>query len=311
MATACAVVMAGAGLARGQQTVGLGSLTATGSGISVDLTGAFGPGVFSSYEVTTDWSAGLGNPWSNEAMWSLTDRPAFAGGSVVSYADPGASGDARASGESVRLGWSGRFARRSVEDGSWRGQLYRGGDSLVFNAVQAFAGSEALWTNTTVTLGRADDTAVWTEGFASGTTAGGRRWERPIEAGLVFDDELVRYDTAEFEVSDDGSYDLASLTPGFDGYLYLYEGGFDASSPLAGLIAGDDDGPVLGIGSSVIEGVRLIPGTVYVAVVTGFEAGQAGAYSLNLLGPGSAVPAPGSLAVLGLGGVLATRRRRR
>lgn len=307
-----AALMAAAGAAQAQHVANLGNLFVDSNGLSIDMNGAAIPaGTYTSFSVSVDWVVGGGNPWSNEAIWALTDIAAFPGPANTFYADPGNAGNSAANGDPVTLLWSGSFASQSVEDGSFTGQNYNGGDSLFFNALQTFGGSNASWNNTVVTLGFDGGSGIWTENFASGTTATGNFWDRPIGVGPSISGlGPVQYATTSFLVTADGNYDLASLTFQHDGYLHLYAGSFDPNNQLTNLIGGDDDGPIFGLSSSVITGVALTTGTTYIAVISAFAASGAGDYSLNLLGPGTIVPAPASLALLGLGGLVATRRRR-
>lgn len=59
-----------------------------------------------------------------------------------------------------------------------------------------------------------------------------------------------------------------------NGWIFLYEGGFNPQAPLADLIAADDDGEI-GAGSSTIESVALDPTRSYYLVTTTAATGQA------------------------------------
>ncbi|MCC6285250.1 MAG: hypothetical protein IT439_08125 [Phycisphaerales bacterium] len=175
-------------------------------------------------------------------------------------------------------------------------------------------------------------------GFFSGTTIGAPTWNRPVSlSGLSGVGTATPFAVVPFYVSAAGTYLAETSYVGFDGYLLVYGGSFSAATPLVGLMDGDDDftGPFVFIGGSgsgldasmiasgeasnytAGAGLSLVPSTQYYAVVTGFgnsdtgdfrgavgSTSGAGGVTIGLL------PAPGALAVLGLGGLVATRRRR-
>lgn len=93
----------------------------------------------------------------------------------------------------------------------------------------------------------------------------------------------VRYHVQEFSVDTDGAYDITSEQE-FDGYLFLYEESFDPAAANTNCIIGDDDGAA--IGSSEILGAALTSGQTYLVVTTGFEAGEEGAFTNTIDGPG-------------------------
>ena len=144
------------------------------------------------------------------------------------------------------------------------------------------------------------------QGFSySGDTAAAPdgSWDRPIGgAGPISGLGPVNYDVESFIATVTGTFDLFSVQQ-YDGYLHVYEGSFDPLDQLANLIAGNDDGAG-GIGTSDILGLSLTAGTEYFIVTSGFQAGDAGAFTNTL------VPAPGAAALLGMGGLFAARRRR-
>jgi hypothetical protein len=172
----------------------------------------------------------------------------------------------------------------------------------------------------------------------AGSTTGNPTWNRPSSlGGLSGVGTATPYAVVPFYVSAATSYLAETSTPLHDGYLLVYAGSFNAATPLVNLIDGDDDftGPFAFLGGSGFgldassigagdgsnytlgAGLNLVPATQYYAVVTGFgntDAGDfrgaigsttgAGGVTIGLL------PAPGALAALGLGGLVATRRRR-
>lgn len=306
-----------AGVASAQYSVNLGTLNVTSTPTPLSLDGSLIPaGTYTSYSVSFDWTAGGGNPWSNEAIWALTSTSDL--GTAVFHADPGASADAANNANPVTLTWNGFMGTQSVnvETGfTTDGAAYNGGDDLFFFSLQTFGGSNATWSNVNVSLGfdaPPPPTGTFTEAWASGTTATGNTWTRPNAAGTALSTATPQFDVIPFGVTESGTYDIASITPDHDGFLHIYTGAFDSTDPLANFLAGNDDGPILGLGSSVTAGLELVAGEIYFAVISAFGTAQAGAYTMNALGPGAAfvIPAPGSLALLGLGGLAMARRRR-
>lgn len=174
--------------------------------------------------------------------------------------------------------------------------------------------------------------------FYSGDTTGGPTMNRPVSlASLSGVGTAVAYSSQAFHVTVTGSYvmEVLSTTAGYDPYLLLYAGSFSAASPLVGLQDGDDDytgaftvlgGAGSGLDASRIAstetsnfndpaGSTLVAGTQYYMVVTGFANDDFGTFDVGIGGgPGritlGMVPAPGALALLGLAGLVGSRRRR-
>jgi hypothetical protein len=158
------------------------------------------------------------------------------------------------------------------------------------------------------------------------------------------------YDVVQFTVDVSGAYTFEMASPNttgtpsnaLDTYLRLYANAFNPPAPGAGQASSDDftgtltvlPGPYAGTISATATGftgaqpssrlnaINLVAGTNYFLVntsfrattyvVTGNEGGATGPYYTGINGPGNItiVPAPGALALLGLGGLLAVRRRR-
>ncbi|MGD1916226.1 MAG: GC-type dockerin domain-anchored protein [Phycisphaerales bacterium] len=128
-----------------------------------------------------------------------------------------------------------------------------------------------------------------------GDTTGLDRFNRPdgISSLSGFANN-VPYEAVEIEVTETGLYTILSDQTNFgerwDGYLLLYEGGFDATSPLDGLVAINDDYfgsllPGTGIGYSGIENIQLTAGTYFI-VLTGYENDDDGPYQVQASGDG-------------------------
>jgi hypothetical protein len=122
----------------------------------------------------------------------------------------------------------------------------------------------------------------------TGTTVGGPTWNRPIDN---FDDPptdlsgtgtAVPYHVETFTVSTSGIYDLSSIsTSDWDNYTFLYEGAFNAASPLTNVLLGNDDN--VDIGVSGFLGVSLTTGQSYSLVTTGYENDDAGGFENAVL----------------------------
>lgn len=155
-----------------------------------------------------------------------------------------------------------------------------------------------------------------------GDTTGGPTFNRPDSLGSLSGFATdVAYEAVQIGVTADGSYSVLSDQTNFgflwDGYLLVYQDAFNPASPLDNLIALNDDYfgsglPGTGVGYSGLDSVNMVASSTYYIVTTGYSNGEEGPYQNSISGPGDVfiVPAPASLALLGLGGIAAVRRRR-
>ena len=154
--------------------------------------------------------------------------------------------------------------------------------------------------------------------FVMGDTTGGPTFNRPIGNGPNLSNigTNVAYEVTEFSVSASGAYtfNVNRLTRGFDTYLFLYQGSFDPLNQFGNFLAGNDDGG-LGLNSQISIG--LSTGIDYLAVVSGFNNRDFGAYELTARGPGiatitSVIPEPATwlMMIIGFAGVGLQIRRR-
>ena len=297
-----AALVAAAGTASAQYSVNLGSLFVDDLGVSVDLIGGAIPAAsYTSYSVSLDWVAGAGGPWQNEAIWAFTDVAFFPSGTPSAwYADPGASPDAASSGSPATLTWSGYLSPN-----------YMGGDSLWFNALQTYTGSDAMWNNIQIDLGF--DTVTAPTAMNLGTNPN-TTVSQALGAGEV---QWFSFDLTDGAGSSAWSLSLAGSTNtgGSFGDNDTEIGLYDA---LGTLIASNDDvggGDLTSLLDSVGVG-SLADGTYYIAA-GGFNTtfndffdvtSTSTAVGTNVL-TATFVPAPGSLALLGLAGLSVRRRR--
>lgn len=150
----------------------------------------------------------------------------------------------------------------------------------------------------------------------AGSTTGDPVWTRPVAGNpptppLSGVGTATAYDVLAFTVDITGSYTFQNTAANaWDNYTFLYQNSFDPALPFANVVIGNDDNPTIGLSGFASN---LTAGTTYFFVTTGFGNSDSGDYSLSISGQGIAtiVPAPGAVALLGLGGLALTRRRRR
>ncbi|MBD8529599.1 MULTISPECIES: PEP-CTERM sorting domain-containing protein [unclassified Massilia] len=152
------------------------------------------------------------------------------------------------------------------------------------------------------------------------------KFNRPLSATLLSGvGTNVAYDVFGFYVSANGTYSIESTSfsaQGSDTFLYVYQGAFNASSPLTNLLAYDDDS---GVGSLSLINQALQAGNQYFLVFAAYYNNDFGTYtgrfdtvsgggqvSLGTLVTNQ-VPEPSTLALLplaALGAALARRQKR-
>lgn len=265
---------------------------------NVALTGA-PAGVYTSYSVSVQWSALSGGPWSEEAIFALTNQASLSG--ALFYADPGSASNGAGNGNSVTLTWTG-----------FLDTAYTGGDPLFFQMQQTFGGSSANWNNISITLGMAAITAPTTL-HDFGAVSGSATEKNQLAAGEVHWYSFEYDGVSPLSIDTLGS----TLTPSVfgapdDTEIALY------NSAGALIDSNDDidfDNDILLSGLSFAPG-ELAAGTYYIAA-TGYNGtfGNAFGASSTSQSTGSLrvninVPAPAGAGVLAMAGLIAARRRR-
>ncbi|MGA9341530.1 MAG: hypothetical protein WBV61_04280 [Rhodanobacteraceae bacterium] len=120
----------------------------------------------------------------------------------------------------------------------------------------------------------------------AGTTIGGPTFDRLYQDCVSTGTTGVNYQLQPFTVSADGDYAIHS-EQSYDGYLFVYGGGFDPDSPMLNCLFGDDDGDG-GIGTSDLT-ATLSAGTEYLLITTGFNPADSGTFTNQIDGPGDIV----------------------
>lgn len=128
----------------------------------------------------------------------------------------------------------------------------------------------------------------------SGNTAGKSTWHRPVPDGnnqpyyLSVVSSNTPFQAVTFRVTSAGNYDFLE-TGGFDSELFLYFDTFNSSLPLTNVLIGNDEFPPMMAPTYGAAGFTyfLNTNTDYIAVITGYEDVEAGAWTLAVSGYGS------------------------
>lgn len=118
----------------------------------------------------------------------------------------------------------------------------------------------------------------------AGTTVGKPTFDRPIQGtppSSTYGSATFRYEFKSFAVSTAGSYTLDAAYPVMDGYLFVYSGSFNPSSPLTNCLAANDDFSTF-YDSQIT--LTLAVGT-YVCVVSSYASGDTGDFTVTFTGP--------------------------
>lgn len=118
----------------------------------------------------------------------------------------------------------------------------------------------------------------------SGDTTAGPTYNRTLAGtpptGTSAVGTAVRYNSFTFGVAETASYNFLTTAqgPGYDTFLALYQGGFNASAPLTNVVVANDD---LTTGNFSQSGFTrtLTAGLSYTAVITGFDNTDFGAFT--------------------------------
>ncbi|QQV78393.1 PEP-CTERM sorting domain-containing protein [Sphingomonas aliaeris] len=149
----------------------------------------------------------------------------------------------------------------------------------------------------------------------TGDTSGGPVYNRPIAdtppTQISGTGTSVAYNTFLFSPIATGSYTflLTSTNTAYDPFLVLYASPFNPALPLTNVIAANDDLQ----GSLALSGFTqtLLAGTVYTAVITGFNNFDFGTYQLTISNA-AAVPEPATWGMMLAGfGMVGFGMRRR
>jgi len=293
-------------------------------------------GLYSGFQVQLDWvGGGINDQWSNEAR--VFFRSIGGTGTVATPTGPGTPFSVSAATPS-----NGANTGNNVSNLTFTGgfsTLYSGGNPLALNFRQSFNGTNANWSNVRVTLTSFVAPAAPSIDHDFGTLA--NSFPAAISSPSIALDGVnkkvawFKFNAASALSAHDlftqGSSILGGTTVGdtimglYDSNGFLLASNDDYSFPAAqwsrlGIGSGsgaDPDGPggLSAFGAGAIA--SLAAGDYYVGVagwapgfsfanafVVNTANANAGNVQLNI------IPAPGAAALLGLGGLLAARRRR-
>ncbi|TVQ61431.1 MAG: hypothetical protein EA378_08650 [Phycisphaerales bacterium] len=266
---------------------------------------------YTTYKVEFDWipnPAGGFNARQWDAIWALTDGPIGPGTFV---ADPGPAINAQ-------IGLVPQFQPGSLR---WVGVFGNGGLSgstpLEFNWLQSNAFTDTTWQDVRITM----DTREIVSSSFGGDTTNAPTWTRFRDTREAAAEppstvQNIRYEAVPFFVETDGIYQFTTTTfSDWNGVIAIYQDDFDPSAPndnRLDLWVGTAPGtPNLADRTIAFE---LEAGNQYFFLQTGRRSFDAGLWEGEVLGVGGVtfaiIPAPGAGALLGLAGLMASRRRR-
>lgn len=292
-----AVAIAALSGAAAGNVVNLGNLTANRDVRTMPVAVPAG-GAYTSYTVTVNWSATLGdvaelNPWSTEARWNLFDASRTTAYVANSFIGAGATGSTA----STTLTWTGYMPAQAS------------GTMLSFGYYQFVPETyDALWSNVSIAFGNltpSTPNAVFLGTVAANTpltiTTGGAIGDAEFGNDTV----LVVYDSAGNMVA------------------YDNDGGPDAFSQLAGTL---EEGTYYAAVADFANGVNnprfgfdmtggFDVGTTTLSLTDGINSYTSTGEALGTGGVNwysfSVVPTPGAVSLVGVCGVMGARRRRR
>ncbi len=151
----------------------------------------------------------------------------------------------------------------------------------------------------------------------NGDTTGGPTYNRVLTGnpptGLSGVGTAVAYEVVPMYVNIGASvsFDITAAAAGYDTFMTLYVNSFNPGSALTNAVIADDDA---GTGSNSFFTTNLTAATQYYVVVSGFDNADFGTYTLQMSSTSAditvgVIPAPSALAMLGLTGLVARRRR--
>jgi len=315
LAAAAGLALAGSAMAQytfpAFSLAGNRAATNTFSGVLLD-TSAVPAGTYTSFSIQLDWFSNL-NSTSSANAWSSEPRIQFANAVATGGTAPAYPALTTIYNTTIAAPSNGAGNSNNVNNLTITGSLNNNYSSgpLAFNFRQAFSGVNVVnWNNIRITLS-GPPPAVPGESVATAIDLGTLNYGGALSASGISNAGTTNGKWFKFNLSADNHDFLDLFTAGsnFDTEIGLYDS-------LGNLIADNDDAP-----SSLTSLIALDPPAVpaagqYFVFLGGFNT----AFASTGFGvtPGSAVgtyqlgiiPAPGAAALLGLGGLLAARRRR-